>query len=596
METTAGQGPDESSGAESHAVQLARRVRGLADAADVPASDELVLEAPQVFVGKRGSQPVQRIVSELAGLMKSEKYGMYRLGNLYGTIHANRKIGYEWRLMSTERLATWLPNDAQIIPYSGRDDNDKIVVSEFGDAVCKKLLSGDDLWRSAREVRAIHTLRMPVFREARDERGKHKLELLPYGYDEESQVYTLKGAAYPEDMPIQEAVEWIRRLLKYFEFKDERSRSVQIAAMLTAYCKLLFPGKAPGFFWDANMAGSGKSALARLCLLPVFRVAAMSGYSKENTVEVRKELDAAAQEGRSVVFFDNMPSGYISNADLDRWLTTETWQCRVMGLGKIWQGPLSCLTYMTGNDVKLSEDLGRRLLIVELFAHLRPKDRVLPDDAILLDDDFFNSAEMLGKTVGALYALLRYWDTEMDRRTGSGKPLASFTGWSKVIPGIVEWTGWGDCLAQVDSRRTGNVEGLEVELMVAACIKELAGELDRVEVTLKEVVGVTRRAGLFVEQLGTIDDVLETEGTQKGFNPRHLTFDTETARRKAAAEFLTASQNSGWGKRFRRDVANGRHFFGKDGALWEFSDVTREGGTSTFALEKVREFGLKAAP
>lgn len=121
-----------------------------------------------------------------------------------------------------------------------------------------------------------------------------------------------------------------------------------MAAMFSVFASLLFPGKAPMFLWNANMPGSGKSRLGKLAFWNVYGEAAASMSDIEQRDKFREELNTKAQSYAPYVFFDDVDLGgrTFRSSDLNRWLTNDTWSCRILGAirtgkGQSWPSPAS---------------------------------------------------------------------------------------------------------------------------------------------------------------------------------------------------------------------------------------------------------------
>lgn len=567
---------------EDQIALLGENLRTLGASAGVPSLPAEELKTPKVYTGA----PPAKIVRALADLLGTGQYGLYRRGLDYGTIEADG----EWIPMDPERMATWLPIECGFLAYKSRSD-EGTAEGEFSVAQCRAMLASDQFRRKIPRVRAIHPVRLPVFRDEIDGRGIEarasfrKIELLPVGYDRASEVYTLAGNEYPEDMDPDEAWQWIYRLLAYFPWGDAKGRSlaVQVAGMLSAYCRLMYaPGRSPLFCCQASMEGSGKTNLGKLMIWPTFRSAAETGYSHVDKKSVRDELDSLAMDQAPYVFYDDVPSGIIRNSDLNKWVSGDIWQSRIKGGNQMFRGRVSAMTVISGNQITLSPDLARRALIIDLDPKLPSKHRKLPEDAVRMTPEFFLNPEMMTRTTAALWALVRNWD-DGNRPRFEQSALAGFDLWAWLVPNIVQAASFGNPCAPVESDDLGDKIGTQFEALVRAVAAE-HGYANCV-VPLREFVGAARRNGLFVEELWTVDDVLDTEGRQGGFRAKGDFFDEPDKRIQQAAEWMDAGMRSKWGKMFRR-IARGRHWLMEDGTEFKLGDRTTK-DASKFALTRV---------
>ena len=576
------------------AAQLAESLRGFGQLAGVPPLDEQLLATPKIHTGS----PAQRIVCAVADLLQSGNYGLYRRAESFGTI---TEAG-AWSQMDPDRLATWLPLECGIFAYREKE-GERFIEGEISGKVARYMLASDQFRDKVPEIVAINPVRLPVWSRDLDERddparrGFRKIGLLSPGYDRDSKTFTVAPSApFDETLDPKEGVRFLSSLLKTFPWGDQRSLAVQVAGMLSPFCRGLYPaGRAPLIVLNANMAGSGKTNLAKIMLHPTFRTADESGFSRDDPKQVKQELDAAAQESAPYVFFDDLPPGKIQDANLNRWVSGGNWQCRVLGTNRIFRGKVRAFTVMTGNRVILSPDLARRSLIIDLFANLAPKDRQLPGDMILIDEDFLMDEARQNEILSALFSLLRWWD-DANRPRFSGQSLGGFDAWSRVVVPVVKASGFGDPLARPESLDFGDVEAVEFEKLVRLTIEEhiLNLGLSWGTVSLKQFAGVARRNHLFVDQLGTVEDVLDSAGSKGGFNYRiEVPGDSDCQ----AQQWLDPGHRSRWGKYFRRSVGQGRYWLTEDGRQWKIGDRSNKDG-SKFEVRLVveGEDGAKPLP
>ncbi|MFK5923253.1 MAG: hypothetical protein QM496_13835 [Verrucomicrobiota bacterium] len=569
-------------------------------ASDEPLPKELANRHPFVWI----DGPLDMIAARVVEILRGKNL-IFRRGLEVGTVD---EAG-EWTEMTTDRFRSWLPMTGGVIPYKGLKDNKPVKVSVPYE-VARGVLASDELRTKLPEIRQINMVRMPVFREELDDRddkkrmGFRKIELLPLGYDSEAKTFTVfQTADFDEDMDSNDGFTWLKDLLKYFPFADEDRRAVQIAAMLTVYAGNLFNGRSPMFLWNSNLAGSGKSRLSQLALDPVFGESGASGYSYDSREEVRKELDAKAQEFAQYVWFDDVPKGTIRDVVLNRWLTRLTWQCRVLGTKGMFKGKLFAVTFMTGAQIELDGMLARRTLVVDLFPRQRARNRTLPKDAIAINDDFFGNDEMRSKVLGSMWSLIRWWDEsgrpglkECPALEGE-KELDSFESWSSIIPTIVATVNFGNCLKEFEAPDSGDTETREFEQLVRLLIEQYAVGRDSGEVTMENVIACARQNGLFIDTLGSLDDVIRDLGRQKNWEwdiPRELEDITDEGHREKLTRRFKGEKAAGWtdkriqsmwGKKFRKSAVSGQHFEVAD-EVWEFG--TRETSRkSMFPIRKV---------
>src|SRR5262249_46261183 len=152
-----------------------------------------------------------------------------------------------------------------------------------------------------------------------------------------------------------------------------------------------------------------------------------------------------AMEGERLVLLDNL-AGAVGNDVLDMALTADRWKDRVLGVNKVYDGPLHVTWFGTGNNVQLAADTARRC------SHCRMETQ---DERPELRTGFKHPdlrrhvREHRGQLLSAAITILRGWFAAgKPRHTGKdGKGLAAwgwFEGWSGVVGEAVVYAGLCD--------------------------------------------------------------------------------------------------------------------------------------------------------
>ena len=601
---------------DSRLQKLAGNMRGMMEAAGVEPPDAVALTAGYLNVGGDPATPPQVLANQVADALRGKNL-LFRRGNEIGTI--NLATG-QWEAMNAHRFCTWLPGAGMLTPVSGFwKSNAAPMVAGLGVENARLILASDVLRVKLPVVERINRVRLPVFRQvmhdavadkkklpfekvwteaeaeaqALDERNKaarkgfRKIELLPVGYDLATKTFTASAGNFDENLDPNEAMQWLLHLLRDFQWGDEiRSKSVFVQAFLTIFCRGLYLGKAPLFLFTSNLPGSGKSMLTRLCIEPVvgIELSGASGWNREDRQEVRKELDATAQAFSQHLWFDDVDRCKVVSQDLNRWLTSKTHRCRVMGGKEMFNGPLFAATFMTGNALTVDDNLERRTLWVDLFARQQARERARADDRLDLDEEFLENEANMQQCLAVAWALVRWWD-EYDRPLTKQRPVESFENWSKVVASIAECAGFASGLKPYESPDSGNQEGREWRLLTTALIQThcvLPASATAV-VTMREVIRCARLNGLLVETLWSLDQVrteLDQLHKTKKFDWREvevafedgvgLRHPEEHEKRLQAAEWTNRAMDSAFGKAFKKAALAGQWFQGSDGKTYEF--------------------------
>lgn len=557
---------------------LADGVKGVAQAAGAPVPEIVANEALTLNL----NLPVQKMAPLVADWLRSGRFHLYRRGTEIGTING---ASGEWRVMDAHRFRVWLPRQCNVV-LKNKEIEGQIVEGEMDLRQAETILRSDDLRLLLPEVERIHEVKMPVYRDELDERGLPKMKLLRQGYDAESKTFTVEGGLdYDEDHDPIDATEWWHHLLRYFEWGVGGGMGVQMAAMFSSFARLLYVGRPPMFLWNANQVGSGKSRLAKLPLWAVYGHADGAMSDVEQRDKFREELNSHAQVYAPYILFDDVDIGgkTFRSSDLNRWLTAESWTCRVLGGSSMFRGSLYALTFMTANRLKLTPDLQRRALIADIFSHVKSDDRQLPKDALMLDDEFFRCEKNRQKVLATLWALVKMWDAR-GRPKPKGKALASFEGWSQIVPALVDVAQMKSPLTRFEAPDVGDTTTRQFEKLIRLVIREHGRRDAATDVTLRQIVGVARRNSMFGDLwprgLGTIEDVRATKTDKNGFRSELVDVEgfatqkepDEETEKHQASEWVNPSIRSGWGKKLKRDFGDGRYFADDNGDLWSVGD------------------------
>ena len=548
---------------------------------------------PQIYL----DPDVLAVAQQLADICRGDE--LYRMDREVVTIEEGTG---RTENMSPARFVTWAGERAKFWKAVGKDEKPKF--ETMTEQMAKLILLSDRFKSKIRPVEAVHRVRMPVIR-GEDENGAPIVELLPLGYDAASRIFTTRLALdFDEAMPLEESVAFFRGLLASFPFGDfEQGLGNQLSYMLTLFCRaMVAPSKVPAFVFLANLQGSGKSILAKLGLYTVFGKAAASTLSEPN--ELKKTLDMAARHATPYLFFDNL-TGTLKSPLLDAWATTEEWTGRVIGLGEEFCMPTAAMLIMTGNALKLSPDLARRSVLVDLFAEQTSAERPAPKEP--LTDRWLRRDRNRKRILAALWAMVREAFGPVGAASGihPGKALASFEEWSDVIPRVLVRCGFADPLVKVVLPDSGDVSADDAKRLMEWVIQGMhlrAGESK--SITLAEMIPIARRCGAFVERLDTVENIMvQLDGMKDGWHSQDwedggpTRYPESDAERRAQAEGWISpdrGQQKGHltslGYQIRKCAMFGRKVTLTDsqGKVMEYRFGSREASrTSTFVVTRL---------
>lgn len=267
------------------------------------------------------------------------------------------------------------------------------------------------------------------------------------GYDGPTQTVVCLSGEWPNlpDAPTQDdaraALRRVQDLIAGFSFATEADRAVTLAAFLSAVLRPGLPS-CPGFAWSAPVRGSGKSKLADIVsVLATGSPAAVLSWPAQPE-EQEKRLGAALLAGDPVIAIDNV-EGSLRGDCLNSMLTQAEMAIRMLGASKMPRVATGALLCVNGNNLQISGDLTRRILVSHLDPQTeRPELRVF---------DFEPVARARAQRVALVTDLLTIgrWAQGSGVRTGL-PPLGSFEVWSRRVRDPLVALGLPDPCAGLD--------------------------------------------------------------------------------------------------------------------------------------------------
>jgi hypothetical protein len=340
-------------------------------------------------------------------------------------------------------------------------------------------------------LRHLSTVRLPVLR------SDGRLELLPEGYDRETETFTDMQVEYSEHMPLSDAVETLINLYSEFQFSDGvRSLSVAVSALMGLFAKqLVRPGELrPAYTFVKNAEGAGATTLAACAIVPVLGDLPVGTKAKDDD-EMRKALTSAIRCGKDVLFLDNL-KGQLNSPSLEAFTSAATWSDRLLGSNDVVTGPNNVTTFITANGLSISPDWRRRSLFAELhLSEERSEDR-----------NFKRSLSvpvlkaMRPQILAACWSLIRHWD-ELGRPQPS-RSHSAFPAWAATIGGIVEAAGFSCPFETAKISIVADEDGSNMRLLVA-------GMTPSASYTASELVDLCRRLNIFDGLVGSAPAEME---------------------------------------------------------------------------------------
>lgn len=436
-------------GSESNdgaAEELRKRLTPMAAAVGADLGPEEAKIAPQVNLGWSVGK---RLGRELALL--TANCGIYLQGDRVVTVSEDAGCSVA---MTSRRFGSWLEKHIDTVKA---DRYGELRPTTMGNELAKQVMEADQFIEALRPLRGVHPVRMPVMRES------GRPELLKPGYDLESGIYTCRGVDYQLDMSIEDARRTFFHELKGFGWADigpdgrgfyrNRSVAVQVAFMLGNFCRGFFEEGIlrPMSLIVANQPGSGKGVLAQMQLSAIYGMVKVARKPKDDA-EFDKRLDTTARGLSPYLLLDDIGNGLFSNA-LNAFITEPVHTLRGMNTQEELSAPNVTQLIATGNGIKLSRDLDRRSLIVEL--HEAGDINAKRYDHII-DPWYLARPEVRSRLLAAMWAMVREWSRVECWQADRGRP--SFEVWTRMIAGMVVQAGFADPLEEPQLSAGGDEE------------------------------------------------------------------------------------------------------------------------------------------
>jgi len=404
--------------------QLAKTLTPIATAIE-----ETIIDCDRLAPQLDSRMTVSRLARESGKILR--KTSLFLRGA--SLVTADEKSG-ETTPMDSTRFVSWAEQFITFGQFSGSEENKQFAARSISTELASKILAADSFRRELRPLNGVHDVSLPTW----ENEEKTKIRLLPPGYDESTGIFTAPAFEFPTDISPDKAYNFFLETYGDFPFSEDtpiaenRSFAVQMAAHFTAFCRLLLTDTLrPGFVFLANQSGSGKTLLARLALAPVFGPVSVEGFPKSEE-ERGKQLTTLVAEARPYAFFDNV-KGFLSSAELEGFLTTPQRTGRILGQSATVTAPNTAAIFISGNQLTLSADLKRRVLVCDLFCSKEATDREFQSP---ITDTWPSRKETRSQFLGALWSLLNHWQ-EQDCPRLQGKLIPSFETFSEIIGGIV---------------------------------------------------------------------------------------------------------------------------------------------------------------
>jgi len=211
-----------------------------------------------------------------------------------------------------------------------------------------------------------------------------------------------------------------------FVLASADDKSVLMAAIFSAVVRQVLP-TCPAFGFDAPMQGSGKTLLAETIAIITsgVKASAIAPGGTNYDEEFRKRLMALFLKGDKAYLFDNIV-GIFDSPSLAAALTNEVYEDRILQHSKTVKTHVKALFMFTGNNLRFSGDMSRRVLTV----------RLRPDDANLAQREYkfdptVEAKQTRKQIISSVLSLINHWKhCGQPRQPGT---MTSFSEWDTLV-------------------------------------------------------------------------------------------------------------------------------------------------------------------
>lgn len=217
-----------------------------------------------------------------------------------------------------------------------------------------------------------------------------------------------------------------------------------LACLLLMFCRDLIKGPTPGHLFTKPQPGTGASLL--------IDVENVIGYGEPTAAqalpttreEMAKTLLTVIADGSNVMYFDNIDKD-VNSGELASFMTTPRYKGRGLGGNQSIEAEVRVIAMFAGNNVRLSPELVRRLVMIDLNANsAQPEKRKGngegPDAKWRHPDIMAYVRENRGRLVWACLTLIQNWIAKGMKECDSAI-LNSYEVWSRVMGGILRDAG-----------------------------------------------------------------------------------------------------------------------------------------------------------
>ena len=232
-----------------------------------------------------------------------------------------------------------------------------------------------------------------------------------------------------------------------------------VSMLLLMFCRDLVVGPTPGHLLTKPSPGTGASLLTDACSMLANGEVTAALAMPTSKEEMAKTLITVLADGSNMIYFDNIDTN-IDSGELASAMTAPKYKARMLGKSQSIETEVRAVWVLCGNNVRLSPELIRRLVMVDLDANMaNPEKRSGWRHA----DIKGYILENRGQLVWACLTLIQNWVAK-GMKGESSVILNSYENWSRVMGGILRDAGLGGFLKNREDLKDRASDGGEDDI------------------------------------------------------------------------------------------------------------------------------------
>jgi hypothetical protein len=201
--------------------------------------------------------------------------------------------------------------------------------------------------------------------------------------------------------------------------------SAFLMALITAVCRPSLPHTPALLIRAPQLSGSGtgKGLLVRAIAEIAFAQKPKAFTSRGDRQELTKRIETGLMQSDPMLFLDNCNAEMLASNVLAQVITENAVDARLLGQSKMIPLTTNAFIAVTGNAIRISEDLARRFLVVDLDAKCEnPEQRYFQQSF---------ETQIAATRLELLGAVLTIWRWGRQNRLEAGIPMGSFEQWTQ---------------------------------------------------------------------------------------------------------------------------------------------------------------------